>query len=149
MGACGVPFQKSEYRMAQWPEKISIKGLHAFQHAMKEMNTFSSYDQNSRFEIQPFEAVVNECPASFIAQDLLGWARYRQREYKPAKEAFLSALQKNAAGVGAMAGLMWCGVMTGNENDALYWATQKAEMRQEEIPAAREKALQLLSKYRD
>ncbi len=148
MGACGVPFQKAEHRMALWPEQISIEGLHAFQHAMKDMYTFSSYDPSDRFDIHWFESLVSKCPDSFIAQDLLGWARYRRQEYQPAREAFSNALQKNAAGVGAMAGLMWCGVMTGNEEDALRWAIKKAETRQEDIADAREKTIRLIKKYR-
>jgi hypothetical protein len=147
MATCGLPFQKSEYQAALWPEKISTKGLHIFQRALENVYTFSSYDAKGQFEIQPFEAVVDECPASFMALDLLGWARYRRQEFGRTKDAFLKALTKNAAGVGVMAGLMWCGVMTGNEKEALYWATQKAKTRQEDIEAAREKALRLLKKY--
>ncbi|MFQ5485049.1 MAG: tetratricopeptide repeat protein [Desulfobacterales bacterium] len=149
MAGCGLPLQNSEYKAALWPEKISTKGLRVFQAAMEDMYRLSSYNEKDRFEILSFETVVNESPASYMALDLLGWARYRRKEYGRAREAFLKALKENAAGVGVMAGLMWCSVMTCNEEEALYWATKKANTRQESIEAAREKTIRLLKKYRE
>ena len=149
MAECGLPFQNSEYQAALWPEKISTKGLRVFQRAMENMYTFSSYNGKGRFEIRSFETAVNESPVSYMALDLLGWARYRRQEYGRAKETFLKALKENAAGVGVMSGLMWCGVMTGNEEEALYWAVQKANTRQEGIEASREKTIRLLKKYHE
>lgn len=147
MATCGLPFQKSEYKAILWPEKITTEGLYAFQQAMENFYKVSSYDVKGRFDTRLFEAVVDKCPASFMALDLLGWARYRRQEYGRTKEAFLKALKENPAGVGVMAGLMWCGVMTGNEKEALYWATKKADIRREDIEATREKTLRLLKKY--
>jgi TolA-binding protein len=90
---------------------------------------------------------VNLSPNSFMAQDLLGWALYRNETYAPAKTAFLTALRENPQGAGAMAGMMWCGVMTQDKDEATYWSARKAEVCKGDVEAAREKALRLLKKY--
>ena len=76
-----------------------------------------------------------------MAQDILGWTSYRNQDYKAAKESFLRALRSNPHGIGAMSGLMWCGVYTGDREEAQFWAAQKAEVRGEDIKKARQKAL--------
>ncbi|MBW2573451.1 MAG: hypothetical protein JRE61_14245, partial [Deltaproteobacteria bacterium] len=51
-------------------------------------------------------------------------------------------------GIGAMSGLMWCGVYTGDREEAQFWAARKAEVRGEDIKAARQKALNRMKKVR-
>jgi len=53
----------------------------------------------------------------------------------------LRALRRNTHGIGAMSGLMWCGVHTGDREEAQFWAARKAELRGEDIKEAQQKAL--------
>lgn len=44
-------------------------------------------------------------------------------------------------GIGAISGLMWCGVHTGDREEAQFWAARKAEIRGEDIKEAQQKTL--------
>jgi len=143
----GIRFDAMEREAALWPERISPEGLAAVGQALLAFYALTAYD-NPVLEIAPFIRAAACAPSSFMAQDLLGWARYRREEFEPARAAFEAALQKNPQGVGAMAGLMWCAVKRNHAEEALDWAVQKAELRGENIQKVREKTFRLLQRYR-
>jgi hypothetical protein len=47
-----------------------------------------------------------------------------------------------------MSGLIWCGVYTGDREEAQFWAARKAEVRGEDIKEARQKALNRMKELR-
>ncbi len=145
--ACGIPFNEAERRAALWPERLSAAGLNAVGRALEAFYMHSAYGSNDPLDLRPFAAATELCPASFMARNLLGWALYRREEFGPARAAFLKALTENPAGAGAMSGLMWCAVMSGDRQEALYWAARKAELRREDIEEAKQKAARLLQKH--
>jgi len=144
---CALGFDEEDRRAALWLEEISMDGLDAVGRALFTFYRFSSYDTDAAFEIESFAKAAALCPSSFMALDLLGWARYRRGEYDAAETAFLSALGKNPQGTGAMAGLMWCAVMTGNETKALRWALQKEARCGKDLESVRQKTIRLLEKH--
>ena len=99
-------------------------------------------------DIAPFETAAARAPAAFMAHDLLGWARYRNQEYTKSREAFVESVRINPHGAGAMAGLIWCGVMMQDSKEVEYWASRKAASCGGDVGKAREKALKLLEKYK-
>lgn len=138
---CGLPFPEEQKKHALWPEKISTQGMDILGRALEAFYLYSSYDGQGGIDLRLFKEAVSTSPGSFMCQNLLGWAYYRNKFYKEAKASFLKALQANPNGTGAMSGLMWCGVFTKNREEALYWAERKAEVRQEDIEAAKQKVL--------
>ena len=141
---CGLPFPEEQKKHALWPEKISMQGMDILGRALEEFYLYSSYEGQGEIDLRLFKEAVAIAPDSFMGQDLLGWAYYRNKYYNEAKASFLQALQANPKGAGAMSGLMWCGVFTKNREEALYWADRKAEVRQEDIEAAKQKVLNRL-----
>ena len=137
----GLPFPEEQKKSALWPEKISMQGMDILGRALEAFYLYSSYDGQGEIDLRLFKEAVAIAPDSFMGQDLLGWAYYRNKCYNEAKASFLKALQANPKGTGAMSGLMWCGVFTENREEALYWAERKAEVRQEDIEAAKQKVL--------
>ena len=97
-------------------------------------------------DIAPFETAAAKAPAAFMAHDLLGWARYRNQEYAKSREAFVESVRINPHGAGAMAGLIWCGVMMQDSKEVEYWAPRKAASCDGDAGKAREKAMKLLEK---
>jgi len=143
---CGFPFPEEQKKHALWPEKISTRGIDILGRALETFYLYSSYGGQGEIDLRLFKETVAIAPDSFMGQDLLGWAYYRNKCYNEAKASFLKALQANPNGTGAMSGLMWCGVFTKNREEALYWAERKAEVRQEDIEAAKQKVLNRLEK---
>lgn len=137
----GLPFPEEKEKNALWPEKISMQGMDILGRALETFYLYSSYEGQGEIDLRLFKEAVAMSPDSFMGQDLLGWAYYRNKRYNEAKASFLKALQANPNGTGAMAGLMWCGVFTNNREEALHWAERKAIVRQEDIEAARQKVL--------
>ena len=138
---CGLPFPEEQKKHALWPEKISTQGMDILGRALEAFYLYSSYDGQGEIDLRLFKEAVAIAPDSFMSQDLLGWAYYRNKFYKEAKASFLRSLQANPKGAGAMSGLMWCGVFTKNREEALWWSERKAEVRQEDIEAAKQKVL--------
>jgi len=147
MAGCGMPFPDQQKPKALWPERISWQGLDDVGHALKANYIFSAYQDKATLEITPFDRAVNESPHSFMSQNLMGWARFRNSDYVGARKAFHRALEANPHSNGVMSGLMWCGIQLGDREDACQWAARKAATRQENETAAVEKALGLLEKY--
>jgi hypothetical protein len=135
----GRPLPTEQVQAARWPETISREGLDAVGQALEAFYCYSAYGGgNAPLDVSPFEKAVTVSPESFMAQDLYGWALYRNRDYRAARGAFLTALRINPAGAGAMAGLMWCGVYGKDMEEAMFWSARKADVCRRDVQAARE-----------
>lgn len=132
------PMPEDQIQAALWPERIDRAGLDAVGRSLEAFYLFSAYGGKTRLDPTPFKAAVAAAPDSFMAHDLYGWALYRNQDYGGAKAAFLTALQINPAGAGAMAGLMWCGVQTKDLEETLFWSGRKADACGRDVQAARE-----------
>ena len=143
---CGLPFPEKQKQRALWPEKISMEGMYILHQALQKFYVYSAYEHSNKIDLGLFKDAVAIAPESFMAQDLLAWAYYRNKDYKQAKIFFLRALLSNPNGIGAMSGLMWCSVFMNNKEDALYWASRKAGARMESIEDAKRKTLKRLKK---
>jgi len=150
LDGCGLPFSEPQKQLALWPEKMTWKGADIFGRTLEAFYIYSAYDDpnEGKIDLHPFKKVVAESPDSFMGQNLLGWACYRNKKYQNAKEAFLRALLANPDSPGVMSGLMWCGVYTKDEEEALYWASRKAVVMEKDIETARQKTLNRLKKVR-
>ena len=127
IGRSGHPFTKSQRQIALWEECASLHGLDAIGRALETFYQYSAFPKDRLLDLAPFEHAVNQAPQSFIAHDLLGWARYRVQDYTSAKDAFNQALTINPDGAGAMSGLMWCSVHMRDWEQTIHWAVCKAE----------------------
>ena len=144
----GIAFPDDMQPKALWPEKISREGLDAIGRALEAFYYYSAYtDRTGRIETGQFEKAATLAPESFMTQNLLGWAHYRNKDYQDARAGFLRAVLVNAAGTGAMSGLMWCGIYMQNKEEALYWASRAAEVRNRDVEKAREKTIKRWNKY--
>ncbi len=56
-------------------------------------------------------------------------------------------MEINPHGVGAMGGLIWCAVYTGDSEAAYSWTDVKSELLGQNKEAAKEKTARLLKKY--
>ena len=138
IASMGNPMPEDQTQAALWKERLGKKGLDAVGRALEVFYLFSAYGGNATLNPTPFKAAVKAAPESFMAHDLCGWALYRNKDYRGAKGAFLSSLRINPAGAGAMSGLMWCGVYTKDQEEAMFWSGRKAEVCREDVQAARE-----------
>lgn len=144
----GIAFPEDMQPKALWPEKISAEGLDATGRSLEAFYYYSAYtDRSGRIETGPFEKAVSLAPEAFMTQNLLGWAHYRNKDYQEARKGFLRAVLVNAAGTGAMSGLMWCGIYMRNKDEALYWASRAAEVRNQDVAKARDKTIKRWNKY--
>jgi hypothetical protein len=148
LAACGHPFPAKQVQPALWAETISMQGMDILGRALESFYLHSAYSGKGKIDSGLFEKAAAVAPDSFMAQDILGWASYRSQDYRAAKESFLRALLSNPHGIGAMSGLMWCGVYTGDREEAQFWAARKAEVRGEDIKEARQKALNRMKELR-
>ena len=137
LGTFGRPMPHEQVRAAMWTERIDHEGLDIVGRALEQFYLYA-YGSNVRLEIAPFQQAAAVAPESFMAQDLYGWALYRNREYTAAKIAFLKSLRINPAGAGAMSGLMWCGVYAKDVEEAMFWSGRKADVCGKDVQAARE-----------
>ena len=136
--ALGRPMPPAQVQAALWPETIGRQGLDAVGRALEGFYIHSAYGGEGALDASPFQKAVAEAPESFMAQDLHGWALYRNKDYEAAKRAFLTALRINPAGTGAMSGLMWCGVYGKDLEEAMFWSGRKADVCRQDVQAARE-----------
>lgn len=135
---CGLPFQGVE--KALWPEQINIRGLDCLGRALEV--TYLAYIQGVGPDSDPmdlawFVRATEDAPDSYLAHDLLGWGLSKNREYQDAKAAFASALALNPQGLGALSGMMWCGIYTHDQEMGLCYALAKAGVRGEDLEKAR------------
>lgn len=144
----GIAFPGDMQTRALWPEKASPEGLDMIGRALESFYYYSSYtDRTGRIDTSPFEKAVALAPESFMSQNLLGWAHYRNEEYRKARTGFLRAVLVNDAGTGAMSGLMWCGIFMQDKEEALFWASRAAEVRNQDVARAREKTIERWNKH--
>lgn len=134
----GRPMPQAQVQAALWPETVGRVGLDAVGRALEGFYIYSAYGGDGPLDPIPFKKAVAEAPESFMAHDLYGWALYRNKDYKAAKQAFLTALRINPAGTGAMSGLMWCGVYGKDLEEAMFWSGRKADICRQDVQAARE-----------
>ena len=145
----GHAMPENQIQAALWPETIDRKGLDAVGRALETFYLFSAYGKSAALDTTSFQKAVAAAPESFMAHDLHGWALYRNADYPGAKAAFLTALQINPAGAGAMSGLMWCGIYTKDLEEALFWSGRKAEACRRDIEAARQACRRRYQKAHD
>jgi hypothetical protein len=138
LASLGHPMPADQTKAALWPEKISRDGLDAVGRALEIFYVYSAYGGDGPLAVAPFKKAAAAAPESFMAQDLFGWALYRNRNYKAARGAFLTSLSINPAGAGAMSGMMWCGVYGKDLEEALFWSGRKADVCHQDVQAARE-----------
>jgi hypothetical protein len=138
LASSGRPMPAGQVQAALWEEKIDHHGLDAVGRALKAFYIYSAYGHGGSLNVAPFTKAVDLAPQSFMAQDLHGWALYRNQKYTAAKIAFLKSLRINPAGAGAMSGLMWCGVYAKDLEEAMYWSGRKADVCGRDVVAARE-----------
>ncbi|HSH70911.1 MAG TPA: hypothetical protein VK997_13390 [Deferrisomatales bacterium] len=146
LAACGLPLPQGQEEKTLWPEESSTEGLMGLG---KALETFycNGYAADPRgIDTDPFERAVAVAPGSYLALDLLGWARYRRLDLPAAREAFTAALEKNPHGVGVLNGLLRCAVQTGDEAGAYRWAEAIATLRGGDGDAQKAAAAQLLAK---
>jgi hypothetical protein len=147
MKVLGFPWTGDQDKASLWDEHCSMDGLDAMGKALMTMYLFSVSDGSTPIETKPFKAAVTKAPHAFMSHDLLGWAYYRNNCFKDASDAFKTAIAINPWGAGAMSGLMWCSLKSGNENDTVYWARQKAICCGQDSDPAEQKAAGLYQKY--
>ena len=145
-GRSACPFPESRQPAALWPEKVSPDGLEAVGAALLEFYRFAFTGAEAPISLALFHKAAASTPASFMAQNLLGWALYRDGQSAEAAAGFRRALEINPNGAGAMAGLMWCALQDGDRESSVYWAGRKAEVCSQDVEAAREKARQRFEK---
>jgi hypothetical protein len=141
LAACGHPFPAKQVQPALWVETTSMQGMDILGRALELFYLHAVYGKKKSIHLNLFKKAAAVAPDAFMAQNLMGWACYRNQNYRAAKASFLRALQSNPHGIGAMSGLMWCGVHTADRGEAQFWAARKAEVRGENIREARQKAL--------
>ncbi|MFO7713150.1 tetratricopeptide repeat protein [Desulfosarcina sp.] len=146
LAAAGRTMPKEQALAALWPESISPEGLDAVGQALEKFYIHSAYGGDGPLDGFPFEKAVSAAPESFLAQDLYGWALYRNQNYKAARNAFLTSLRINPAGAGAMSGLMWCGVYGKDLDEAMFWSGRKADVCRQDIQSACEEGRQRYTK---
>ena len=141
-GRCtGRPFPGSQLSAALWPEILTRPGLESVGAALSAFYRFSfAGDQGGGIELRVFEKAVDTAPDSFMANNLLGWALYRDQKAGDAAACFRRALDLNPSGAGAMAGLMWCAFQAGDRASSVSWAGRKAAVCGQDVEAAKTKA---------
>ena len=137
LGTCGLPLPDAQAARALWPEKISLKGLDLLGRDLEAYYFHSSWGDKGPFDHKLFDSAVSAAPSSYLAHDLKGWVRYKNKDYKSAGKSFRTAIKINSYGLGAISGLMWCGVYTGDKEEAFKWAEIKADIRGGSREAAR------------
>jgi hypothetical protein len=140
LAAIGHPFPKTQMQPALWAEKIDGEGLGALGRALEYFYLESAYAEEitpGMVDIERFEKLVASAPQSYLARNLYGWALYRNKNYAAARNAFLTALDFNPAGAGAMSGLRWCAIFEGNLEEALSWSQRQAKTCDRDVQAAK------------
>ncbi len=134
LASCSLPIDQNQMTKALWKDNISIKGLEYLGYAVE--TTYLNYIdaslfKNGLFDLEWFEKAVMESPKSYLTQNLTGWAFYKNKAYEKAKDYFKKALEKNADGLGALSGMIWCYVFEKNKKKALAFSIAKADVKNE------------------
>ena len=131
---CHLPLDPRQRKKALWKEDISVQGLDYLGHAVE--TTYLNYidpslSEQGLFDLGWFEKAVAESPKSYLSHNLMGWAFYKNKEYKKSRACFQKALEKNNAGFGALAGMMWCYIFENNRAKALEFSLARADAKQD------------------
>jgi len=132
LGDGGLGLPAASLPLACWPEKTTKEGLNALGQALMTYYLHTYEASNTPLDLASFRQALAVAPESYLARDLLGWALYKNDDFKAAQEAFGSALQANPHGLGAMGGLMWCAVGLGQDQEAYKWGKAQAGLRGED-----------------
>ncbi len=136
LGRCGLPMAVHRLPNALWHERGSLEGLRRIGQALEKYYIHSAFPNSNPIDISLFETAVNTAPESFMANNLLGWAHYRNQNAPLAKRSFERALALNPYSPAVASGLMWCAFLERDEEATVHWATQKAAFREEDVAAA-------------
>ncbi|MDY6792607.1 MAG: hypothetical protein SWH54_15200 [Thermodesulfobacteriota bacterium] len=134
--ACGLPLADTQVPKALWPETTTLKSLDLLGRDLKTYYFHSSWGDKGPLDSKLFDRSISAAPSSYLAHNLKGWVRYKNKDYESAKESFRSAININPNGLGAISGLMWCAVYTNDKEKACQWAMAKADIRGESREAA-------------
>ena len=146
LATCGLPMPQGQEEKTLWPEESSAEGLMRLGEALETFYCNGYEADPSGIATGPFEKAVAAAPGSYLALDLLGWARYRRQDLAAAREAFIAALEKNPHGAGVLSGLLRCAVQAGDEPDAYRWAAAITTLRGGDADAQKAAAAHLLAK---
>ena len=146
LGKCGFSFPEKQMEKVLWPESASTAGLDCLGRAQEAFYIYSAWGK-SVLDLDLFEKAVRVMPESYMAHNLKAWAHYRLNDYSPARKSFQRAMEINPHGVGAMGGLIWCAVYTGDGETAYSWTDAKSELLGQNKAAAKEKTVRLIKKY--
>ena len=128
---CGLPFSKRQAANAAWPEKMDAAGLDFLGRALDV--TYTGYvEEAGAVNTDAYEKCIASSPESYMAHDLYAWALYKNKSYDSAIASFQRSLTYNNKGLGALAGLMWCGIFTGDREKAIQYALLKAAARNDD-----------------
>jgi len=137
LDACGLPFPDAQVDKALWPEETTLKGLDLLGRDLETYYLDSSWGDKGPLDPELFDSAVSAAPSSYLAHDLKGWVLYKNKDYKSAEKSFRAAIKMNSNGLGAISGLMWCGVYANDVEKAYKWAMAKADILGESREAAR------------
>ena len=147
LATCGLPFPDMQTARALWSEELPIDGLDALGQGLEAYYIHTGYGGSGRVELTLLDRAVSLAPQAYLTHDLRGWILYKNKDYSAAEKAFRAAVDINPHGAGAMSGLMWLGVISGNAREAYAWAEAKAEVCGTPLQAARDKTARLLKKH--
>ncbi|MFH2059816.1 MAG: hypothetical protein ABIJ59_13060 [Pseudomonadota bacterium] len=139
LSQCNLTLDAKLAAKAVWKENISIQGLEYLGCAIEA--TYLNYIDPSLFkdglfDLEWFEKAVIESPGSYLTHNLKGWAFYKNKLYEKSRDSFEKALRINEAGIGALAGMMWCYIFENNKDKALAFAIARADVKDEHHDAA-------------
>jgi tetratricopeptide (TPR) repeat protein len=147
--ACGQPFPNVQTARALWSEEMPVEGLDTLGRGLEAYYLHTGYGGDGPVDTSLLDQAARLAPQAYLVHDLRGWILYKNKDYAGAEKAFRTAVDINPHGAGAMSGLMWLGIVSGNPKEAYAWAEAKAESCGTSIQKAREKAGRLLKKYAD
>ena len=146
MAVCGLPFPDVQSARVLWSEELSLAGLDLLGKGLGAYYRHLGYGGRGPVDTAFLDRAAVLAPGAYLVHDLLGWVRYKNEDYAAAEKAFRAAIDINPHGAGALGGLMWVAVVTGNTRDAYAWAEAKAEACGASVQDAREKTARLLKK---
>ncbi|MFH1984425.1 MAG: hypothetical protein ABIL58_21490 [Pseudomonadota bacterium] len=146
MASCGLAFPDVQAARVLWSEELPLPALEVFGRGLEAYYIHTGFGGIGPVDLSLLDRAVAQAPHAYLPQDMRGWVLYKNQDYPAAAAAFRAAVDINPHGAGAMAGLMWLGVVAGNAREAYAWAEAKAEACGTSIQDAREKTTRLLKK---
>lgn len=147
LAACGLPFPYVQSTRVLWPEEMPIEALALLGQGLEAYYLHTGYGGHGPVDLSLLDRAVGLAPYAYLPHDLRGWILYKDMDYAAAAAAFRAAVDINPHGAGAMSGLMWLGVVSGNTREAHAWAHAKAETCGISPQDARAKTARLLKKH--